>query len=353
MTTLTEMRTADASRRRFLRSAAGIGASALAGFPPLVHAKPSRMVIGSGGGALDDAYKAAYYEPWRTQTGIPIVSTPNPAAQIKAMVEQKAVEWDVAQVAAEVAATLARQGLLEPLDYTVIDKSVLLPGMAHEHLLMSDIAAYHIAWNTKQVRSQSAPQDWAQFWKAPGRHGLWKRPFQTMEVALMADGVPPDKLYPLDVDRALLSLDKIKPSIFWWERGAQVAQILIDGEVEISAAWNGRVNQPKLDGAPVDFHFNQAVFISDAWVVPKGAPNKRESMEFIASTLSAERQAAFARKIPYGPVNPAALKLLDAALLRALPSSSENFSKGVGLDINWWADNGDKTSERFNKWLLG
>jgi putative spermidine/putrescine transport system substrate-binding protein len=342
----------DTSRRRLLRAAAGISAAALAPFPALVRAKPNKMVIASGGGALDEAYKVAYYEPWRAKTGIEIVSSPNPGAQLKAMVEQKAVEWDVAQVAAELAATLARQGLLEPLDYSIIDKSALLPGTAHEYLLMSDIAAYHIAWNTKQFRS-TPPQDWAQFWKAPGRHGLWKRPFQTMEVALMADGVAPDKLYPLDVERALRSLDKLKANIFWWERGAQVAQILIDGEVELSAAWNGRVHQPKLDGAPVDFHFNQAIFISDAWVVPKGAPNKRESMEFIASTLAAERQAEFARKIPYGPVNPAALKLLDAQLLRVLPSSSENFKKGTSLDINWWADNGDKTTERFNKWLLG
>lgn len=349
----TQTCSAGLSRRRFLRSSAAVGASAVLGFPAQAQQKPSRLVIASGGGALDEAYKVAYYEPWRTQTGMSIVSSPNAAAQLKAMVEQKAVEWDVAQVAAEVAATLGRQGLLEPLDYSVIDKSVLIPGVAHETFLMSDVAAYHIAWNTKQVKTPAAPKDWAQFWKAPGRHGLWKRPYQTLEVALLADGVSADKLYPLDVDRALKSLDKLKANIFWWERGAQVAQILIDGEVEMSAAWNGRVHQPKLDGAPVDFHLNQSVLISDAWVVPKGAPHKRESMQFIASTLAAERQAAFTRKIPYGPVNPAALKLLDAQLLAAIPSSSENIRKGVFLDVNWWADNGEKTGERFNKWLLG
>jgi putative spermidine/putrescine transport system substrate-binding protein len=235
----------------------------------------------------------------------------------------------------------------------VIDKSQLLPGVAHDAVLMCDVAAYHMAWNTKLVQPGAAPQSWSAFWAAPGRHGLWKRPFQTLEVALMADGVAKDKLYPLDVERGLKSLDKLKANIFWWERGAQVAQILIDGEVEMAAAWNSRVYQPRLDGAPVDFNFDQALFVADAWVVPKGAPNKKESMAFIASTLLAQRQAELTRHIPLSPVNPAALKLLDPKLLAALPTSAENFAKGTFLDIDWWADNGDKTGERFNQWILG
>jgi putative spermidine/putrescine transport system substrate-binding protein len=344
-------------RRRFVQTAAtglAVGVGVLRG-SRLARAKPAQMVIVSGGGALEEAFMKAYYQPWTAKTGIKIVTGPNATAKLKAMVEARAVEWDVAQIAAEVAAPLARQGLLEPLDYSLIDKSKLLPGVAHEHFLMCDVAAYIVAWNTKAVKGDRAPRTWAEFWDTqarPGRRGLWKRPFQTMEVALMADGVDKDRLYPLDVERALRSLAKIKPQIYWWDRGAQSAQILIDGEVEISATWNGRVHQPKADGAPVDFHFNQSLFVSDSWVVPRGAPNKRESMEFIASTLQAEAQAAFSRAIPYGPVNPAALKLLDAKTLDTLPSSEANFKRGAFLDPFWWADNGAKTQERFDQWLL-
>jgi putative spermidine/putrescine transport system substrate-binding protein len=344
-------------RRRFIQaglSGAAAGVAAV-GFPRILRAKPSQMVIVSGGGALEEAFTKAYYQPWTARTGIKIVTGPNTTAKLKAMVEARAVEWDVAQIAAEVAAPMARQGLLEPLDYSVIDKARLLPGVAHEHFVMSDVAAYVVAWNTKAVKAGHGPKGWAEFWDVralPGRRGLWKRPFQTMEVALMADGADKDKLYPLDVERALRSLGKIRQQIYWWDRGAQSAQILIDGEVEISATWNGRVHQPKLDGAAVDFHFNQALFVSDSWVVPRGAPNKKESMEFIAFTLQAETQAAFSRVIPYGPVNSAALKLLDPKILEALPSSEANFKRGAFLDPFWWADHGDKTQERFNQWLL-
>lgn len=340
-------------RRMLIKSAAAATVFGVVGAPRLARAKPSQMVISTGGGALDDAYKAAYFEPWTAKTGIAITTGPNTGAKLKAMVEQKAVEWDVSQQPAELAATMAKQGLLEPLDYSIIDKSKLIKGVAFDHFVMGDIAAYHIAWNTKLVKPGAEPKDWPGFWAFSGRRGLWKRPYQTMEVALMADGVDKDKLYPLDVDHALKSLAKIKDGVYWWERGAQVAQILIDGEVEVTAAWNGRVYDPKKSGAPVDYHLNQALLVADAWVVPRGAPNKRESMEFIALALEAERQAAFAQKLPYGPVNADALKLLPKETLAILPSAEENLKRSTFLDVNWWADNGERTEAAFSKWISG
>jgi putative spermidine/putrescine transport system substrate-binding protein len=340
-------------RRTLIRSAAAAGVLAAVSAPRIARAKPTQMIISTGGGALEEAYKAAYFEPWSAKTGIAITTGPNTGAKLKAMVEQKAVEWDVSQQPAELAATMAKQGLLEPLDYSIIDKSKLIKGVAFDHFVMGDIAAYHIAWNTKLVKAGGEPKDWSAFWSFAGRRGLWKRPYQTMEVALMADGVDKDKLYPLDVDRALESLAKVKDGVYWWERGAQVAQILIDGEVEITAAWNGRVYDPKKSGAPVDYHLNQALLVADAWVVPKGAPNKRESMEFIALALEAERQAAFAQKLPYGPVNGDALKLLPKETLAVLPSSDENLKRSTFLDVNWWADNGERAEAAFNKWITG
>jgi putative spermidine/putrescine transport system substrate-binding protein len=315
-------------------------------------AAPSQMVVATGGGKLDDAYKASVFKTWTEKTKIPVATTANTGAKLKAMVEQKAVEWDVMQGPAEDFIVYGRQDLFEPIDYTVVDKSKMLPGTAHEHFVLTDVAAYHIAWNTKNVPVGKAPKNWTDVWAYPGRIGLWKRPFQTLEVALMADGVPLASLYPLDVDRGLKSLEKIKSKIFWWERGAQGGQVFVDGEVDVGAIWNGRVHEPKLAGAPVDFHFNQALFVNDAWAIPKGAKNVQESMGLIALCLTPDVQAAYSKMIPYGPVNTDALKLLDATTLAALPSSEENFKKGIMLDLAFWADNGAKIVETFNKWLL-
>ena len=124
-------------------------------------------------------------------------------------------------------------------------------------------------------------------------------------------------------------------------RGVEVAdRLLIDNEVDFEFAWNGRVYGPKQKGAPVDFHFNQAVLDGDALVIPKGHPNKKWSMEFIAHMMTAEPQAELARHIPYGPTNVQGNALLGADVLANLPSSPDNLPKCVFQNVGWWAENG-------------
>jgi len=340
------------SRRTLLAASAAAGATIAAPRILRAQAKPSQLVVATGGGKLDDAYKASVFKAFTEKTGIAIVTTANPAAKLKSMVEAKSVEWDLMQGPAEDFIVHGRNGLFEPIDYGVVNKAPLIAGAAYDHFLLTDIAAYHIAWNTKNLKGP-APKNWADVWAYQGRIGLWKRPFQTLEVALLADGVPIDKLYPLDVERGLKSLDKIKSKLAWWERGAQGGQVFIDGEVDVGAIWNGRVHDPKLNGAPVDFHFNQAVLVNDAWGIPKGTKNLKWSMELMALNMTAPVQAAYSRLIPYGPTNKEALALLDAKTIASLPSVEADFSRGRLLDLAFWADNASTTVDRFNKWLLG
>ncbi|MBS0560344.1 MAG: ABC transporter substrate-binding protein [Proteobacteria bacterium] len=341
---------------RLTRRAMLIAGTAVLAAPYVARAASKSIVVATSGGALEASFDAAYYKPFTAKTGIEIVKTVNTYSKLKAMVEANAVEWDVAQLDSPAAANFAHQGLLEKLDYGVIDKTDLIEGAAQESYLRCDVAAACIAWNTKIVKPAQVPKTWAELWdlkRFSGQRGLWKQPYQTMELALMADGVPLDKLYPLDVDRALKSLDRIKQDIFWWANGAQSAQILIDGDVPAGMTWNGRVYDPRQNGAPVDFHFNQALFVADTFVVPRGAKNRKEAMEFIAFAMQPQPQADFSKTIPYGPTNRKALALLDEKRLAVLPSSTQNLAHGVFQNADWWAENGAKTLERFNSWILG
>jgi putative spermidine/putrescine transport system substrate-binding protein len=342
------------SRHVSRRAMLGAAAAALAA-PHLARAKTTSIVVASSGGKLEEAFTAAYYKPFTAKAGIEIVSTTNTYSKLKAMVDAGAVEWDVAQIDSAAAATNAMLGLLEKLDYGVIDKADLIDGVPHDNYIPCDVAAAVMSWNTKNVKPAEAPQSWTELWdmkRFDGQRGLWKQPFQTMEIALMADGVAKDKLYPIDVERALKSLERIKSQIFWWSSGGQSAQILIDGDIAAGMTWNGRVFDPKQSGAPVDFNFNQALFVADSWVIPRGSKNKQAAMDFIAFTLQAAPQAEFAKAIPYGPVNRKALALLEKQRLAVLPSSEENFPKGVFQNFDWWAQNGQKAGERFNSWIL-
>ena len=333
----------------------GLGSLALAAAPRVVRAQGDSVVVVSSGGVLEDAYREAIYKPWTQKTGVEIITGPNPAAKLKSMVEANATEWDVMQIDAAVAAALARQNLLEPLDYSVIGKDDLLPGMANQYYVASDLAGTIISWNTDALKGVLPPQTWAEFWtldRIPGKRGLLKRASQTLEIALMADGADKDKLYPLDLERALRSLDKIKSQTYWWGSGAQRAQILIDGEVPLAMEWQGRVALPKKTGAKVDFHLNQALYASDAWTIPKGAKNKKRSMEFIAFAMEADQQFAYSKLLPYGPVNKKAISMMDPTVLAQSPSSAEVLKRGVYMNFEWWAENNVKVSEQFNRWVM-
>ena len=97
-------------------------------------------------------------------------------------------------------------------------------------------------------------------------------PTDNLEFALMADGVPTDKLYPIDFDRAFKKLDQIKPHVtVWWTTGQQPAQLLLDKEVVLATGWNGRFYDLIKKGAPIEIDWNEGALKQGSFVIPKGA----------------------------------------------------------------------------------
>ncbi|GAB4069190.1 ABC transporter substrate-binding protein [Ancylobacter sonchi] len=345
------------SRRAFLASAAATTAAVGLGAPSIVRAASDTMTVPNSGGALEEAYKVAYFDTFTAKSGVKILGAPYmDTARIKAMVEANAVDVDVANIDFAEAAVLAKMGLLEPIDYDIVPRKVLEPWAANEHYIVSDVAALVMGWNTQAFTPESRPKGWVEFFDAAAKSGqrsLWKLAPQTLEVAALGAGIPADKLYPLNLDAAFSALDKIKPNLTWWTSGAQSAQLLTSGEVDVGTAWNGRLFKPKNDGAPVDYTFDQSIFTCDAFIVPKGVKDKKRAMQFLANLVEAKNQATFAQHIPYGPTVPAAFELLDAKTKALLPNSPENGKTAVLQDVAYWAEHGDELFARFNKWLVG
>jgi putative spermidine/putrescine transport system substrate-binding protein len=343
-------------RRCILTGAAAGAVGLVTGFPSILRAQPTTLTVPNSGGALEEAFKVAYFDTFKEKTGIQIVGAPYmDTARVKAMVDNNAVDVDVMNIDATEAAALARLGLLEPIDYDFVDKSVLLPEAAKEHYLLADVAAYVMAWNTGSLDADTRPKDWSEFFD-PGREeqrSLWKLAPQTLEVAAMGGGQARGSLYPIDLDLAFRMLDGIKSNLTWWTSGAQAAQLVIGGEVDVGTVWNGRVYKTKEEGGPVDYTFDHALYVCDAMVIPKGAKNKKAAMEFLANMMDAQNQATFAKTIPYGPVNTKAFELLSEAELARLPNSPQNSKTAVFQNFDYWAENGPAVFDRFNKWLLG
>ena len=175
-----------------------------------------------------------------------------------------------------------------------------------------------------------------------------------LEVALMAAGTPPSQVYPIDLDRALASLGKLRPDVVkWWAAGAQPAQMLNDDEVVMSTAWNGRIAAIQAAGAPVEIVWRNQLLRTDAWAIPKGAANAGNAQKLTAFITMAAPQARLSSLIPYGFVNNEAAKLLPPKRLNLLPTAPDIKKDLIVYDSEWWAANLERVRSRWAQFQLG
>jgi putative spermidine/putrescine transport system substrate-binding protein len=315
--------------------------------------------IATFGGTMQETQTKAYFEPFEKISGIKVQAFPgsNPV-KIKAMVETGTVDWDMAQLSRGSILNLQKHGdYFEKIDYSLVDDGVG-PEYRFEYGLEMLVWAQVLGYRTDAIKGTS-PKGWADFWdtkKFPGDRamvGTSAGGWPELEFALMAAGVPPDKLYPLDIDKAFASYDKIKQSVVkWWDTGAVPVQLLTDREVVMSTVWNGRMAALQAAGVPAAISWSQGLLKRDAWGIPKGAKNKVNAMKFAAYSTMAIPQARVALGIPYGTVNAKSNDFIPPNRMEVLPSSPEIKSQLVRYDYDWWIDNADAVIARFNKWLL-
>lgn len=368
---MSEYRTTNISRRRAVGLiAAGVAAPFLMPSASAQSALPEQTSVpdilkGSGelrvatwGGTTQVAEEKAYFEPFEKLTGIKVRVFPMSNAKIKPMVDTGNVEWDMIHSGRYTMMKLMKSGdYFEKIDYSLIDD-----GVPKEHRfeygVEMQIWAQVMAYRTDAFKG-APPASWADFWntgKFPGDRAMYgiADVAPEMEFALMAAGVPADKLYPLDVDKALASYDKIKKSVVkWWQTGAQPTQLLSDREVVMSTVWNARMTTLQEQGVPAAICWNQGLSNADAWGIPKGAKNKANAMKFAAFATLPIPQARFALSTPYGVTNEGANKYIPPERLAMLPSGPENKKQMVFRNVDWWIENGNMAQAKFNKWLLG
>lgn len=312
------------------------------------------VIVASWGGAVLDAQLVASIEPFQELTGIKVTVAESPdPSKIKAMVDTGNIEWDVVWLG--LGDVLALDGYFEEMDYSYFDLENISPEFVGKTSIASVLFAEILAYRTDAF--PEAPQNWADFWdveRFPGGRAMpaaAQLPF--VEAAVMAAGTSPDKVYPVDLDLAFASFDKIKPHVVkWWEAGAQPPQMLTDNEVPMSVAFNGRITPIQQAGAPVAIQWNQGLLARDDMAVIKGAPNLENAFKFCAFSALPAPQARFSLQIPYGFVNTQAAELIPADVLATLPTSPEILPKLLLRDEAWWAENREALLERWNEWIL-
>ncbi|MDR6419154.1 putative spermidine/putrescine transport system substrate-binding protein [Paraburkholderia phenoliruptrix] len=345
------------ARRRILH---GAGALAVAGALPLAaRAQAKQIVVSDPGGPYTTAYREAFYDPFEKATGIKVVSVAResqPVAQFAAMVQTKNYVWDVTTLTLSADIPyLEAKGLLEPIGLKASDYPDVMPEAIAPNWLGVDVYSTVLAYRADKFKG-NGPKSWADFWdvkKFPGRRSLRRSPLDTLEQALLADGVPLDKLYPLDVDRAFRSLDRIKPHVnIWWTSGAQAMQAIQSGDVDMISTWNGRAQAAKDAGAPVTIVWNEGLYSIEGWGIPKGTPRADAAKQFVRFCADAKRQALLTRTLAYGPTNRKAFEAISKDRATLLPTAPDNIRDMRLPSPQWWEENRQKVTERFNSWII-
>ena len=183
-------------------------------------------------------------------------------------------------------------------------------------------------------------------------------------MALMADGVAADEVYSVleteeGIERAFAKLDSIKGDVVWWEAGAQPPQLLADGEVAMTTAYNGRIfDAVASEEKPFEIVWDGQVWDLDLWVMPKGAPNKEAALDFMKYSTGTEALAAQASWISYGPARKSSSALVgsfhnnpELEMAGHMPTAPDNLKNALQNNFEYWADNQDQLNEQFNAWL--
>jgi putative spermidine/putrescine transport system substrate-binding protein len=348
-------------------------ATALAGVAGAAMAE-GEVVMMSWGGAYGKSQEEAYNKPFTAETGIAVtmVDADNPATPLKAQVEAGNVTVDVADVEFSDAVRLCDEGLLETIDLAMLPAAPDGTPAAEDFIdgALQDCAVANIVWSTvfayNTENNATAPSTIADFFDTegfPGKRGLRKSAKATLEMALMGDGVPAAEVYDVlgtedGVDRAFAKLDTIKDDIVWWEAGAQPPQLLADGEVVMSTAYNGRIfNAAIAENQPLVVVWDGQILDFDLFVVPKGAPNLENAMKYIAYSTDTQRLADQASWISYGPARKSSGALVGlysdgkTEMGPHMPTAAANLGNALVNDFEFWVDMDAELNERFNAWL--
>ena len=323
----------------------------------------------SWGGAYTKSQVKAMIEPYRKlnpNVKINVIDYNGGLAEIKAQIEAKNVTWQLVDLTPQRGISGCDEGLFETLDKVdwpagadgTPGREDFVEGALLECFVGNISWATVMAYNSKLVKGK--PASVADFWdleKFPGKRSLRKIADVNMEWGLEADGVPRGKIYevldtPEGIDRAFKSLDKIKAKTVWWEAGAQPPQLLADGEVAFSSAYNGRLyNAIVKENQPIVLMWDTQVFDLDGFVIPKGAKHKDEVIKFLKFATSSEVLARTTDWISYGPLRKSSMASVNPEILPHLPTAPDNFKNAYQYNVEWWADHETELAERFNAWL--
>jgi putative spermidine/putrescine transport system substrate-binding protein len=319
------------------------------------------LTVTMWGGASQAAARKAYFAPFTEKTSIKLQedSWSGGIGVLRTKVQGGNASWDVVQVEVDDLALGCEEGLFEKVDWERLGgKDKFIPAAVHECGVGAIVWANALGYDGDRLK-EKVPTSWRDFWDTqnfPGKRGMRKTAKYTLEIALLADGVPPADVYkvlatPAGVDRAFKKLDALKPNIVWWTNVSQVPELLASGELTMSVGTPGRLLGANMnDKKNFKIVWDGNLYSVDYWVILKNTPNKAQALNFVSFATRPENQKNLPSFIPLGVTNKEAIALADAKSIANTPTNPDNIKNAVNVNSAFWVENADQLNQRFNAW---
>lgn len=303
----------------------------------------------SWGSQFQDNQIEAWQVPFTEATGTKFVNdSPVDESKIKLMVESGNITWDVVDVSGYFGMTYCGK-YTEELDFSGVDTSVFPEGTVTKCGVPAFLVNTIMVYNTDTFAGDE-PTSMKDFFdpKVKGTRVLSPILEGIMEAALLADGVAPDELYPLDIDRALAKLDGIKDQIVFADSYGQVQQLLVDNQADFALLPHTRAITSFEAGAKIAPIWDTALVAWDYLAVPKGSAKLKTANEFIKFVSEDAQQESWAEIAGAIPASSTAKPDYS--------DSQKEFIAGddvrrVVVDSKWWNDNLESATTAYNLWL--
>ncbi|WP_187270703.1 extracellular solute-binding protein [Lacisediminihabitans profunda] len=284
-------------------------------------------------------------------------TSPASVAGVQAQVQAGNIQWDVVNVA-PYAATQNCGTLFEKLSVPKLDPKDFPAGTIGECYVGNFTNSPMVAYNVKDFPDPSkAPKTIADFFntkKFPGKRGVVSDLQDGMiEYPLLADGVKADKLYPLDVPRALKKWDTIKSDTIFAPNVGVLQQDVANDQVSMFIMVASRVLVELNAGVQIKPIWDTTVTALNAFAVPKGDTKLASAEDFIQASVQPGPSAAIAEKDGVSPINLKSKPNLSANAALVNVFGKSNTGKTVAQNVESIAKYNNADTLLINQWLNG
>ncbi|MGW4339362.1 extracellular solute-binding protein [Rhodococcus koreensis] len=312
------------------------------------------MTFAGFGGALQASQTEAWFEPFAAANGIKVDQTQNSGvAPLQTQIQSRNVQWDVVEDAAFQAnsgcGTLYEE--IPDVDRSQIDPKFLTNDCGVPIVEFSWVLAYN---SKKYPTPPTSVGDLINTKDFPGKRGISSSAVDgPLEAALLGDGVSADKLYPLDYERAISTLDTVKNDLVPKDSYAELQDGLVSGNLDMALIPNGRAFDASKVNPDIKVVWKDAITFYDNALVVKGAPNAEAAKSFLAYVAKPETQAALSQLLPYGVLTSGAPPQVPSEMEPFYPDSPSHASELVYQDSTWWSENQDAATAAWTNFISG